>query len=377
MMQLQSVGGSQISGKSILNVASPFASISDDTNADSGRIMARIERAVVDAGAQSLVIASLDSNVCGTFIPVPTIKGTITPQQQQVVWNSCRQTIERVLHEYDVDLIHFHGSDFHRYLPEVRLPKLVTLQSPPTCYPEEIFAHARRRNVLLHCVSHWQRFNCPASDALLSTIPNGVEVAETAPVIEKSDFVFSIGDIRPEKGFHMALDAAKRADARMLLAGAVFDYERHGDYFESEIVPRLDDARQFIGVADKNKRQTLLSQARCVLVPNTVPEASSLLAMEALARGTPVVAFGQGALPEIVQDGVNGFIVNDVAEMADAIKFTATISPERCWETARCSFDWRRMTSAYLRRYEIIIRGCGRITRASDCVAAAPALAAA
>ncbi|MGZ5543603.1 MAG: glycosyltransferase [Limisphaerales bacterium] len=356
--QSVSLGGSHIFGKCILNVAFPFAPVSQDAVGGAEQILARIERGLVDAGGDSLVIANEDSEVHGALIPLPTVKGPITPEKQQLVWNECRRSIEEAVRDYDVDLIHFHGIDFHQYLPNVRVPKLATLHLPPTWYPADIFARARRQNALLHCVSQTQQLNCPASDALLPFIPNGVDVQNILPTAAKADFVLSLGRICPEKGFHLALDAAKRAEIKMFLADAVFDYETHCHYFETEIVPRLDHDRQFIGPVSKERKISLLARARCVLIPSVAPETSSLVAMEALACGTPVVAYPSGALSEIVHDGVNGFLVSDVNEMADAIKFASTISPQQCFEMARCRFDSQQMVSAYLRRYEIIIRGC-------------------
>lgn len=350
-------GGSQLSGKSILNVAFPFAAVSEDAVGGAEQVLARIEHGLVEAGGNSLVIATEDSRVHGTLIPVPTIKGAITPEKQQPIWRQCAEAIRQTVREHDVDLIHFHGIDFHRYLPDLPLPKLVTLHLPTSWYPVEIFSAPRRKNVLLHCVSQSQQLGCPDSDGLLGPIPNGVDVPSHPPTTPKSDFVFSLGRICPEKGFHIALDAAKRVEIKMQLAGAVFDYETHCHYFETQIVPRLDGDRQYIGPVGKDKKHCLMSQARCVLIPSQAPETSSLVAMEALACGTPVVAFPNGALPEIIQDGVNGFLVKDETEMADAIRFSATLSPKRCWETARCRFDSQRMIAAYLRRYEIILRG--------------------
>lgn len=368
--ELVSVGGSQISGKCVLNVAFPFAAVSEDAVGGAEQILARVERGLVEAGGRSVVVATEDSRVHGTLVPVPIVKGAITPEKQERIWRECAEAIGQAVRDYDVDLIHFHGIDFYRYLPDLPLPKLVTLHLPPSWYPAEIFSMPRRINVFLHCVSQSQQQSCRDSDALLAPIANGVDAPSQSPTTPKSDFVFSLGRICPEKGFHFALEAAKRANIKMQLAGAVFDYESHCHYFETEIVPRLDDDRRFIGLVGKAKKTCLMSQARCVLIPSLAPETSSLVAMEALACGTPVVAFPNGALPEIIQDGVNGFLVNDATEMADAIQFAATLSPQRCWETARYRFDSQRMIAAYLRRYEIILRGF-------HCFAASHALAAA
>jgi glycosyltransferase involved in cell wall biosynthesis len=112
-----------------------------------------------------------------------------------------------------------------------------------------------------------------------------------------------------------------------------------------------------VGLA--RKRQ-LLADARCLLIPSTVAETSSLVAMEAFAAGTPVVAFGAGALPEIVEHGRNGFLVHDAHEMAEAIGKTAGLDPEACRSSARSRFSADRMVQRYFETYGRIVSGAGQ-----------------
>ena len=100
------------------------------------------------------------------------------------------------------------------------------------------------------------------------------------------------------------------------------------------------------------RKQKLLGRAKCVLIPSRAPETSSLVAMEALAAGTPVIAYGSGALPDIVEHGRTGFIVRDSGEMALAIKAVNDLDPRACHAAARERFPLEKMTNAYLARYE-------------------------
>jgi glycosyltransferase involved in cell wall biosynthesis len=97
--------------------------------------------------------------------------------------------------------------------------------------------------------------------------------------------------------------------------------------------------------------RTPLFVARCVLVPSLAPETSGLVAMEAAASGTPVIAFPAGALADTVRHGITGFLVNDTAEMAATIRRTDDIDPETCRRVARQRFSLAVMTNAYLARY--------------------------
>jgi glycosyltransferase involved in cell wall biosynthesis len=145
------------------------------------------------------------------------------------------------------------------------------------------------------------------------------------------------------------------AGVPLLLAGQVFPYDSHLRYFDEEIRPRLDGERRFIGPIRFARKRSLLSHARCLVIPSTVAETSSLVAMEALACGTPVIAFRSGALPEIVEQGRTGFIVDGVEEMAQAMSDVDGLDPNCCRRAARVRFSAQSMTTEYLGLYERLI----------------------
>jgi len=122
------------------------------------------------------------------------------------------------------------------------------------------------------------------------------------------------------------------------------------------IRPRLDRCRRFIGPVGLARKRRLLAMARCVLVPSLASETSSLVAREALASGTPVIAFARGALTETIESGRNGFLVQDEAEMATAIGRISEINPEACRRTARQRLSLQRMTQSYLSAYQTLSR---------------------
>ena len=247
-----------------------------------------------------------------------------------------------------------HSLDFHHYLPPTDTPILSTLHLPPDWYPGKIF-EMRRSGFHMNCVSRSQHRTCPPCSHLLEPISNGVDVGQFDTAIPKGNFALAMGRICPEKGFHFALDAAHAAGMELLLAGQVFPIDSHLQYFNDAIRPRLDEHRRFIGPLNFAEKRRLLSQAKCLLIPSTVAETSSLVAMEALASGTPVIAFKSGALPEVIEDGRTGFLVSNAGEMSEALLKVNSLMPEVCRETARSRCSSHAMALNYLRLYRNLV----------------------
>ena len=338
----------------VLRVAYPFAPVEWEPVGGAERILACLDRALVEAGHRSLVIAAEGSHVAGQLIAIPGASEGLDGQARARASATVRRTVERTLALEPVDLLHLHGLDCAEYLPPPGVAVLVTLHLPPELYPAELLEPRRPRTWLVP-VSHTQARSLSGA-RVLPPIANGVEMPR-AQVHARRGYVLAMGRICPEKGFHDALEAARRARRPLLLAGRVFAYREHEEYFRAEIVPRLDTLRRWIGPVAGARKRRLLAGARCVLIPSRIAETSSLVAMEALAAGTPVVAYPCGALPELVEEGVTGFIVDDVSAMAQAIEQASRIDPEQCRRAARERFALERMTAAYLALYARLAGG--------------------
>jgi glycosyltransferase involved in cell wall biosynthesis len=334
-------------GLTVLSVAYPFARVGRDAVGGAEQVLSALDAALVAQGHHSIVVASADSDTAGVLVPTTSAAGVVTEAQGHQIWAEHRRNVERALAAHPVDLVHMHGIDFYAYLPPPgRVPVLVTLHLPPAWYPQQVF-EAGRGDVHLHCVSESQHRACPPGSRLLPVIENGVPLRALEARCRKRRYALALGRICPEKNLHVALEAGRQARVPVLLAGEVFPYEGHLRYFREQVLPRLDRERRFIGPLGFGRKRRLLRGARCVLLPTLAPETSSLVAMEALACGTPVVAFPSGALPEIVQHGVTGFLVRDAAEMAAAIDACDAIDPDRCRAVARERFA----LDATLRKY--------------------------
>ena len=337
----------------ILSVAFPFAPVGARAVGGAEQVLTWLEAALSEHGYRSVVVAREGSQAQGDLLATPIHEGAITPELRETVTQAHQRHLDQAFQSQQIDLVHMHGIDFHRYTVPAHIPVLVTLHLPPSWYPESIWNLPRQYT--LQCVSHSQRRGCPSgAQPRIVVVENGVPLPARHHEPSSRDYALMLSRICPEKNLHAGLDAARLASVPVLLAGETFPYEEHLRYFDREIVPRLGPGARLLGPVGGAHKQSLLAGARCVLLPTLAPETSSLTAMEALAAGTPVIAFPSGATPEIVEDGRTGFLVQSVEEMAQAIRHADRIDRENCRAAAAMRFPVRRMVAQYIRLYQEI-----------------------
>jgi len=335
----------------VLSVGFPLARISPETAGGAEQVLLSLDRGLVAEGHRSIVLAPLGSRCHGLLIPAQVPGGRLDEPAKREARRSFQRALERALARFSTDLVHMHGLDFDQYLPQQQdVPVVVSLHLPLSWYQAEALRPSRP-NMALVCVSKSQRATAARDNDIMAVVPNGVDVEEFTSSRGKGSYALVLGRICPEKAHHLAIEAAERAQVNLFIAGTVFDYPEHRRYFDTIVRPRLGPYARFLGAVGGGRKTQLLRGARCLLIPSQAPETSSLVAMEAIAAGTPVIAWRSGALPEIVADGRTGFIVSSVEEMADAIRRAALISPETCRREAQRRFDGRQMISRYLDLY--------------------------
>ena len=340
----------------ILTVAYPFARVGPDAVGGAEQIASLLDSALVAKGHRSIVIASEGSQIAGLHWPVPAEEGPLDGSARQRAWRRHRLAIDAARRAFPVDLVHLHGIDFDAYCP-MEGRTLVTLHLPLDWYSREALA-SNSADIALHGVSDSQMRAAPAEARFLPPIANGVDTKTLAARHARRGFVLFLGRICPEKGAHLAIAAARSAEVPLIIAGQVFRYEAHERYFADEIAPHLGPACRFVGALALARKRRFLSAARCLVVPSQAAETSSLVAVEALACGTPVVAFRNGALPEIIADGRTGYLVDTPDEMAEAIRAAHLIDGDECRREADARFSLERMTTAYLDRYARLAERC-------------------
>jgi glycosyltransferase involved in cell wall biosynthesis len=231
----------------------------------------------------------------------------------------------------------------------IAAPVVHTLHGPFTDATARFYArHADKAAIV--AISRTQLAEAPPGLAASAVVPNPIAVAEWPLRRRKDDYLLWIGRMTEVKGPHRAIDAARRAGRRLVLAGPIQPGQE--EFFEAEVRPRLEgNGVHFIGEVGGGAKRELFARAAGLLMPIRWPEPFGMVMIEALACGTPVVAFPEGAATEIVAHGENGFLVEDESVMADAIGELNAIEPGRC----RASVE-RFGADRVAARYEAVYR---------------------
>lgn len=339
----------------VLSVPYALAPVGVDAVGGAEVVLAQIDAALVERGHRSLLVAPRGSCVRGSLISTGALPGVLDEAARAAAIARTRQAILDAVRDCDVDVVHLHGLDFAEVMPPIDVPTLITLHLPVALYaPSALREWADRAQLV--CVSSAQAADLPADlRARVAIIDNGVDLDRYRPrVRRKSRYLLTLGRICPEKNYVDALDAARRVNRPIVLAGEVHPYPSHVQHFDEDIASRLGRGARFVGKVTGVRKLRLIAGAHCLLVPSLVAETSSLVAIEALASGTPVVAYRAGALGAVVEDGRTGFVVTDVASMADAIERVGGLDRRDCRAAAERRFDLRRTTSQWIALLEAL-----------------------
>jgi glycosyltransferase involved in cell wall biosynthesis len=186
----------------------------------------------------------------------------------------------------------------------------------------------------------------------IRTVYHGIDINNFTLNKSSGNYLLYFGRIHPDKGTREAIQVAKMAKKKLVIAGIIQDKE----YFDNYVQPYLNEDISYIGSVGPEERNKVLGNAYALLHPINFNEPFGLSIVEAMACGTPVIAFNRGSMPEIIQNGINGFIVSSVEEMADRIKDIMNISREGCRKTVESRFTQKRMVKEYIEVYKEILK---------------------
>ncbi len=295
---------------------------------------------------------------------ISTIDKPMRGMPQKDIWRIEFLQSAKVLEMVDeFDIIHCHfGPDVFPY------PWITELTDKPFVFtlhgrldlPElkRLYERCERVRRCYHIsISNDQRIPLPEAN-YVGTVYNGIEVERYPFSDKKDDFLIFLGRASHEKGIVEAIEIAKKAKERLVILAKVDPVDR--EYFETKVRPLIDGEEvTFVGEVEFEEKVSWLKRAKAMLFPIQWREPFGLVMIEAMACGTPVIAPRRASVPEIVVDGVTGFIVsveNMIEEMVERLKYLKEIKPERCREHVERNFTADRMVEDYLRIYYKILQ---------------------
>jgi glycosyltransferase involved in cell wall biosynthesis len=264
--------------------------------------------------------------------------------------------LERVRQQRaDFDFLHFHLDYYPFSLFSRQSTPFVTTLHGRLDLPEHQPVFTAFASVPVISISNSQRRPLPQA-RWVRTIHHGLPAQLLTPQPVKPSYFAFLGRIAPEKGVDRAIRIAQRCGMPLKIAAKVDNADR--DYFQEKIRPLINSTNtEYIGEISDGEKSAFLSGATVLLVPIDWPEPFGLVMIEAMACGTPVIAYNRGSVPEVVDDGVTGFIVEDELSAVGAVDRLSQLPRERIRKRFEERFTARRMAQDYLAVYRSLIEG--------------------
>lgn len=310
------------------------------------RVVAALCDALVDLGHDVTLFASADSETRARLVPVrdQAIRLDSAPLKSDLAAHlSMLEEVRRRADGFDV--LHFHTDMLHFPFFADMPERTVTTLHGRLDMKDLDGVYRRWRAFPLVSISDDQRKALPWAN-WVATVQHGLrpELFRFEP--QPEGYLAFLGRMSPEKGPETAIEIARRLGMPLKMAAKVDDADKA--YFEQVVAPELDDPLiEFVGEIGGAAKSEFLGKASALLFPVRWPEPFGLVMIESMACGTPVVAFRCGSTAEIIEDGVTGFLVSDVAEAAQAVASAAALDRR----AVRRRFDLRFSANAMARRY--------------------------
>jgi glycosyltransferase involved in cell wall biosynthesis len=233
------------------------------------------------------------------------------------------------------------------------LPVIHTVHSPLTEEMRRIY-YPIRHDIGFAAISNYQRKRFPSLN-WVGTTYNPHDVKDSIFHKKRGDYLLYLGRIARAKGTVTACEVAKRTGLKLIVAGAPNSYTET-DYFEKEVKPYFDLPNiEYAGMVSGRKRLSLYASAKAFLFPIQWEEPFGMVLVEANASGTPIVAFRDGSVPELVEDGVNGYVVDNIDQMIEKLKIIDEIDPNACRDFVGEHFSVEKVTENYIKAYQEVI----------------------
>lgn len=338
----------------IAQVAPLYESVPPELYGGTERVVSYLTEELVRQGHDVTLFASGDSRTSAHLIPMceRALHMTERVEDDVAYYTMMRYRVLEMRNEFD--LIHFHSGYQHFPLSRIyREPHLTTMHGRldlPGLKP--LFREFNDMPVV--SISDSQRE--PLPEALWQrTIYHGLPEDHFSFQPESDGYLAFLGRISPEKRVDRAIEIAMRLGMELHIAAKINWFEQ--EYYETEIKPLLDANPniRFMGEITESEKNEFLGNASALLFPIDWPEPFGLVMIEAMACGTPVVAFRSGSVPEVIDAGQTGFVVNSIEEAVEAVKRVPQLSRAEVRRIFEERFSAARMTKSYVQVYKQII----------------------
>ncbi|NUT37561.1 MAG: glycosyltransferase family 4 protein [Hamadaea sp.] len=275
-----------------------------------------------------------------------------------------RRAVERLIALRGVDVVHDHtyGGPLNAMVyRDLGVPTVITAHGP-VHNEGRVYYRALGTDVKLISISRNQRRLAPELN-WISTVYNGLRPQDWPYAESKQDYALFLGRYHPNKGAHLAVEAAHKAGLPLIMAGKRAEpIERQ--YFEEVIKPMLGPDDVAMGIADAVQKRELLVNARCLLFPVLWEEPFGMVMIESMVCGTPVVALRSGSVAEVVENGVTGVVCDDPDDLPQALHDVTAVDPAACRRRVTELFSAKTMARGYAEAYQLAARSRSRLAYA-------------
>jgi glycosyltransferase involved in cell wall biosynthesis len=317
------------------------------------RVVAYLTDALVKLGHQVTLFASGDSATKARLVSVIPKALRLSNCVDQMAGHilQLQEVMDRA---DDFDLLHFHTDYLHFPLTRLSHKKTLTTLHGRLDLSELKSLYEKFNDVPVISISNAQRKPLPMAN-WVATVYHGLPVDLYQSGNGEGDYVVFLGRFSPEKRADRAIEIARRAGMKIKVAAKVDKADEK--YFDKEISHLLDQPHvEYLQEVGELEKGPLLANAKALLFPIDWPEPFGMVLIEALACGTPVIAYNHGSVPEIIEHGKTGFIVNSIEKATEALQNIHLISRATCRETFEKKYSDIVMAKNYVRLYEKAVR---------------------
>lgn len=339
----------------IAQVAPLYESVPPQKYGGTERIVSYLTEELVNQGHDVTLFAAGDSQTKANLVPMTERSLRTDPNSQAPLAHHINMLEKVAQMAGDFDVIHFHIDYLHFPMSRIlRLHQLTTLHGRLDL-PDLVPLFSEFKDMPLVSISDNQRLPLMHVD-WAATVHHGLPKDLYNFHGHPDDYLAFIGRISPEKGVDRAIKIAIQSGMKLKIAAKVDAVDK--DYFEKEIRPLMNNPLiEFIGEIDDHQKNEFIGNAKALLFPINWPEPFGLVMIESMACGTPVIAFNNGSVPEVMEDGVTGYIVKDCASALKAVQNIDKIDRLQCRKTFEQRFTATRMAKDYVRIYKEIVDG--------------------